>query len=354
MSARDHTKVLGPALVAALLLAACGGNGNTDDLFAQDGAAATQRPATGGTARAGIAGADTDLADADVEAIGATYATYLELLDLTESGDAAALEQLKSVATPNVVEMAAPEAGDEQSAASGEVDLTRRTADISALTTTDDGVVAQDCLELRIIDAGTSIERSDFVDQLVAFQRIDNSWIVSGIEISHDGTSTAGRLGCAPRSYAEETEGVVSQFLDAKALLQSDPTADVAAFEQLVSPDLFDSIEAIRAQLIDSNTYSESPHEHRVELIGSDAVSGSRSFVVGVCTYFADGWSIRSKADGEVVEVDQEPGSATYEEFGVSVLTEPDSPPESPRAVVTDFVDQQSDSTCWNETSNRE
>lgn len=270
-----------------------------------------------------------ELSDDELEQLLSSYNRFLTTRDDARLGSSEALGQLQTLAAPTVVAEAEQWRDDNQELEDIGAHIGRVVSHSNAMIIAGDDqeVTINDCLEERIGAATMLLGATNFVDQIVTFTRDGGDWLVTDVEIRHDGTVDEDRPGCVPFVHGGEVEQVVAEYLTVADRLWQEPTADSSPLAGLASDEVLASVQTVQEAMADQGVHVPQAQLHEITAVGSDPTYGNAWFLAEVCTSLPDGLSPTYVDGGQPVPstdggYEITPGTSTLRE--VLVLLEAD------------------------------
>lgn len=270
-----------------------------------------------------------ELSDDQLEELLSSYNQFLITRDGSRLGSPEALDQLRTLAAPTVVADAEQWRDDNQALE----DIGAHIGSVVSLSNPkviagdDQQVTINDCLEERIGAATMLLGATNYVDQIVTLTMGDDGWLVTAVEIRHDGTVDEDRPGCVPSVHGDEVERVVAEYLTIADGLWQEPTADSAPLAGLASDEVLASVQTIQQAMADQGVHVPQAQLHEITAVGSDPTYGNAWFLAEVCTSLPEGLAPVYVDSGQPVPAtdggyEMTPGTSTLRE--VLVLLEAD------------------------------
>lgn len=284
------------------------------------------------------------LTDVEVEGLLELYLKYLGLSDAARLGDAAAEAELDLITDPLIRYLTEDwMSRNEQLADEGlSVIGLSTTPNIMSISGTADGAVLHDCAVLNVTDQLTGFTRTEYVEQISVLRNADGRWLVSLVEVLHDGTSSAGPIRCVSRREQEMVGDVAQQVLEGLTAAWADPQSGTDHLRPLVGTDLANRLEVEIDRMADEGMSAAGEQTHVVRVVGvnlladpfdpdgSDGLDGSdstqprTSYLVVSCTTFPDGLASGTATDQTPVAEDEPVSGSVYREWtAVAVIDGP-------------------------------
>lgn len=264
-----------------------------------------------------------DLPDDELRELFDVYEQFLATRNEVRLGSFEALEPLHELASASVVRQAEQWRDQNQELEEFGAHIGRVESFPNAMIVAGDDqqVTINDCLEERIGSATMLLGATNYVDQIVTFTNDDDSgWLVSAVEVRHDGTVDENRPGCIPSIHAGEVERVAADYLGVVDGLWQEPTAGSPSLARLASEEVQAEVNQVLEAMVEAGVHVPQSQLHQVAAVGSDPTYGNAWFLVKVCTSLPEGLSPTSVETGQPVPAadggyEIAPGSAILREL---------------------------------------
>lgn len=263
-----------------------------------------------------------DLPDDELRELFDAYEQFLATRNDVRLGSLEALEPLNELASANVVSQAEEwrDQNQELEEFGAHIGRVESFPNAMIIAGDDQQVTINDCLEERIGSATMLIGATNYVDQIVTFTVGDNGWLVSAVDVRHDGTVDENRPGCIPSIHAGEVERIVTEYLGVVDGLWQEPVAGSPSLARLASDEVEAEVNQVLEAMTEAGVHVPQSQLHQVAAVGSDPMYGNAWFLVKVCTSLLEGLSPISVETGQPVSAAEggyeiAPGTAILREL---------------------------------------
>ncbi|MEP1122622.1 MAG: hypothetical protein ABJH68_01865 [Ilumatobacter sp.] len=146
----------------------------------------------------------------------------------------------------------------------------------------DDGVVIEDCMESSITSQVFTVS-SDFVRQNVTFEPLGGDWLVTSVDVLHDGRrDSLDELGCVPSIYATQAEALTREFLRLEDEVVARADTDQGPLRNATTPEFLETVLS-EAASVPADLVLPDADGIVVTTLGHSTLAGPRTLYVGVC-----------------------------------------------------------------------